>query len=105
MGARAATRGGGGRGQAPAPPLTPRFPRSWTFTSAMAPLNVQDRKECDTWAVGSTTLSTKITFGRYPEVNMLSMPEAVIVATARSPIGRAAKGSLRELRPDDLAAN
>jgi len=28
----------------------------------------------------------------------------VIVATARSPIGRAYKGSLRELRPDDLAA-
>ncbi|MHA3704861.1 acetyl-CoA C-acetyltransferase [Jatrophihabitans sp. YIM 134969] len=32
------------------------------------------------------------------------MPEAVIVATARSPIGRAGKGSLRNLRPDDLAA-
>jgi acetyl-CoA C-acetyltransferase len=32
------------------------------------------------------------------------MPEAVIVATARSPIGRATKGSLRDLRPDDLAA-
>jgi acetyl-CoA C-acetyltransferase len=32
------------------------------------------------------------------------MPDAVIVATARSPIGRAVKGSLRELRPDDLAA-
>ena len=32
------------------------------------------------------------------------MPEAVIVATARSPIGRAGKGSLREVRPDDLAA-
>ncbi|HEY3009138.1 MAG TPA: acetyl-CoA C-acetyltransferase [Micromonosporaceae bacterium] len=31
------------------------------------------------------------------------MPEAVVVATARSPIGRAHKGSLRELRPDDLA--
>ena len=30
------------------------------------------------------------------------MPEAVIVATARSPIGRAGKGSLREMRPDDL---
>jgi len=30
------------------------------------------------------------------------MPEAVIVATARSPIGRAGKGSLKELRPDDL---
>ena len=32
------------------------------------------------------------------------MPEAVIVATARSPIGRAFKGSLTALRPDDLAA-
>ncbi|MHA4854489.1 acetyl-CoA C-acetyltransferase [Rhodococcus sp. MSC1_016] len=32
------------------------------------------------------------------------MTEAVIVATARSPIGRAGKGSLREMRPDDLAA-
>ena len=32
------------------------------------------------------------------------MPEAVIVATARSPIGRAGKGSLKDLRPDDLAA-
>jgi acetyl-CoA C-acetyltransferase len=31
------------------------------------------------------------------------MPEAVIVSTARSPIGRAKKGSLREMRPDDLA--
>jgi acetyl-CoA C-acetyltransferase len=31
------------------------------------------------------------------------MPEAVIVATARSPIGRANKGSLVEIRPDDLA--
>jgi acetyl-CoA C-acetyltransferase len=31
------------------------------------------------------------------------MPEAVIVATARSPIGRASKGSLVDMRPDDLA--
>ena len=31
------------------------------------------------------------------------MPEAVIVATARSPIGRAGKGSLTGIRPDDLA--
>jgi acetyl-CoA C-acetyltransferase len=30
------------------------------------------------------------------------MPEAVIVATARSPIGRAFKGSLSPIRPDDL---
>ena len=32
------------------------------------------------------------------------MPEAVIVATARSPIGRAFKGSLTSIRPDDLLA-
>jgi acetyl-CoA C-acetyltransferase len=30
------------------------------------------------------------------------MPDAVIVATARSPIGRAFKGSLKSIRPDDL---
>ena len=33
------------------------------------------------------------------------MPEAVIVATGRSPIGRAFKGHLVDLRPDDLAAH
>jgi acetyl-CoA C-acetyltransferase len=32
------------------------------------------------------------------------MPEAVVVATARSPIGRAFKGSLTSIRPDDLTA-
>jgi acetyl-CoA C-acetyltransferase len=32
------------------------------------------------------------------------MPEAVIVSAARSPIGRANKGSLKDLRPDDLTA-
>jgi len=32
------------------------------------------------------------------------VPEAVIVATARTPIGRAFKGSMVDLRPDDLAA-
>ena len=32
------------------------------------------------------------------------MTEAVIVATARSPIGRANKGSLVDLRPDDMCA-
>ncbi len=32
------------------------------------------------------------------------MPEAVIVAAARSPIGRANKGSLAGMRPDDLTA-
>jgi acetyl-CoA C-acetyltransferase len=33
------------------------------------------------------------------------MPEAVIVATARSPIGRARKGSLIDVRPDDMLAS
>jgi acetyl-CoA C-acetyltransferase len=32
------------------------------------------------------------------------MPDAVIVATARTPIGRARKGSLVDARPDDLVA-
>src|ERR1700693_1077856 len=32
------------------------------------------------------------------------MPEAVIVATARTPIGRANKGSVVQCRPDDLSA-
>lgn len=32
------------------------------------------------------------------------MPDAVIVSTARSPIGRARKGSMTDVRPDDLAA-
>ncbi len=32
------------------------------------------------------------------------MPEAVIVSAARSPIGRANKGSLKDARPDDLTA-
>src|SRR5712692_11227364 len=32
------------------------------------------------------------------------MPEAVIVAATRSPIGRANKGSLVDVRPDDLTA-
>jgi acetyl-CoA C-acetyltransferase len=32
------------------------------------------------------------------------MPEAVIVSTARSPIGRAFKGSLVDFRPDDITA-
>jgi acetyl-CoA C-acetyltransferase len=32
------------------------------------------------------------------------MPDAVIVAAARTPIGRAGKGSLKDARPDDLGA-
>ena len=33
------------------------------------------------------------------------MPEAVVVAAGRSPIGRAMKGSLVDVRPDDLGAH
>ena len=33
-----------------------------------------------------------------------AVPEAVIVAASRTPIGRAAKGSLADVRPDDLLA-
>ncbi len=33
-----------------------------------------------------------------------AVPDAVIVSTARSPIGRAFKGSLKDVRPDDLTA-
>ena len=32
------------------------------------------------------------------------MPEAVIVASARSPFGKAGRGAMREMRPDDLTA-
>ncbi|WP_217231476.1 acetyl-CoA C-acetyltransferase [Streptomyces anulatus] len=32
------------------------------------------------------------------------MPEAVIVSAVRSPVGRAHKGSLKDLRPDDIGA-
>ena len=35
---------------------------------------------------------------------MTPMPQAVIVSAARTPIGRALKGSLKDVRPDDLAA-
>ena len=32
------------------------------------------------------------------------MPEAVIAATARTPVGRARKGSLADVRPEDMGA-
>src|ERR671938_1502570 len=35
----------------------------------------------------------------------MRMPDAVIVAAARTPIGRARKGSLVDVRPDDLVAS
>ncbi len=41
---------------------------------------------------------------RNSEVRELAMPEAVIAAIGRTPIGRAVKGSLIHQRPDDLGA-
>src|SRR6202171_4746219 len=35
---------------------------------------------------------------------VIAMPDAVIVSSIRTPVGRAYKGSLRATRPDDLAA-
>ena len=32
------------------------------------------------------------------------MPEAVIAAAARTPVGRARKGSLADVRPEDMGA-
>src|SRR5205814_9494841 len=39
-----------------------------------------------------------------PRVKESPVPEAVIVETARTPIGRAMKGSLKDVRPDDMGA-
>src|SRR5262249_21365108 len=54
---------------------------------------------------GPTVLRGRVTSGRSrdPVNRRRPMPEPVIVATARSPIGRAFKGSLVDLRPDDFA--
>src|SRR3954453_7138546 len=42
--------------------------------------------------------------GPQPERTTYPMPEAVIVDAIRTPIGRAFKGSLKDVRADDLAA-
>src|SRR4029450_566351 len=39
-----------------------------------------------------------------PNSRRTRMPEAVIVDTVRTPIGRAFKGSLAQLRPDEMGA-
>ena len=42
--------------------------------------------------------------GGRPALRISGMPEAVIVDAIRTPIGRAVKGSLKDVRTDDLAA-
>src|SRR6266699_2754330 len=47
----------------------------------------------------------KLLCGKRPRsVREPAMPEAVVVATARSPIGRAFKGTMTSIRPDDLVS-
>ena len=58
--------------------------------------------ECDR---GTTTAPWSETAGApIPKGNLSHMPEAVIVDAIRTPIGRAFKGSLKDVRADDLAA-
>ena len=54
--------------------------------------------------VGGTCSSTRAGLRRPRFCSLSRMPEAVIVAAARTPIGRARKGSFVDVRPDDLAA-
>jgi acetyl-CoA C-acetyltransferase len=59
--------------------------------------------------LGDDEVAHRLTLGRCSAADTRrekehTVPEAVIVATARSPIGRAGKGSLKQMRPDDLAA-
>src|SRR5207302_6068648 len=57
---------------------------------------------CTSTPASGSVASTAYTRLDPQEVNR--MPEPVVVAYGRSPIGRAFKGSLIEMRPDDLAA-
>src|SRR5436305_3468207 len=57
--------------------------------------------ECDR---GTTTASWSATAGAQPQGVTSQMPEAVIVDAIRTPIGRAFKGSLKDVRADHLAA-
>src|SRR4051812_29331890 len=68
-------------------------------TSGVFPI----RETSESWTSTRTSLERSLEWG-LPFPKELSMPEAVVVATARSPIGRAFKGSLIDLRPDDLVA-
>src|SRR2546422_2363106 len=84
----------------------------------MAPAGYGSRINCATWCrcapsrrgprCGCTCIATARAKNRpaYTRLNWAyPMAEAVIVAYGRSPIGRAGKGSLIEVRPDDLAAH
>src|SRR5687767_12994152 len=67
--------------------------------------SVRRRHPSDDGRLGRYEQSSRtICTSQYSEPRGGPMPEAVIVATARSPIGRANKGSLTTLRPDDMSA-
>src|SRR5581483_2082717 len=56
------------------------------------------------WGLRTSRPSSRDIIWMHPMRGGRTMPQAVIVATARSPIGRAGKGSLTSIRADDLAA-
>ena len=73
--------------------------------SGMAQAQTRDEfKDLDQSNIALLTCIKRLLGCAYPDECEILMPEAVIVAVARSPIGRAYKGSLREMRGDQLAA-
>src|SRR5206468_13108636 len=75
------------------PPLSTLFPHTTLFRSLLFPLSRS------TMNLYLRPLGLRLFSFRGP-----AMPEAVIVSSIRTPVGRAYKGSLRATRPDDLAA-
>jgi len=56
------------------------------------------------FAFSQTAANNSVCGAFQPFVKEFAMPEAVIVSSVRTPVGKAFKGSLRATRPDDLAA-
>src|SRR5262245_8413868 len=73
--------------------------RSFRFCQANVPGTCEMTEH--PWSLRPSGITLWLLAGNH---RRLVMSEAVIVATARTPIGRAGKGSLKDVRPDDLAA-
>src|SRR6516165_10512651 len=87
----------------------PTSPLNESYTCMIVPLHGDPGSGPDaigsrTWPAGLPGPPARDIIWMHPMRGGRTMPEAVIVATARSPIGRAGKGSLASIRPDDLAA-
>ena len=95
-----------GRCCAAAGPPTSRRPSRWR-SRRRPPPSAEGRRGRACRALPRSSFGGDPSSADRPRTRLIvedPMPEAVIVATARSPIGRAFKGSLKDLRPDDLAA-